>query len=46
MKCSRCGATCRDIKAMGAHYRKKHPRVMKAGKKKTSKRKNPKRRRR
>lgn len=30
MKCSRCGyRTSGGIKAMGAHYRKKHPKVMK-----------------
>jgi hypothetical protein len=30
MKCSKCGASLKDIKAMGAHYRKHHPAAMKA----------------
>jgi hypothetical protein len=29
MKCSKCGASLKDIKAMGAHYRKHHPAAMK-----------------
>lgn len=29
MKCSKCGYNARTIKAMGEHYRKKHPRSMK-----------------
>lgn len=30
MKCSICGHRANTIKAMGAHYRKKHPGAMKA----------------
>lgn len=30
MKCKLCGHRANTIKAMGDHYRKKHPRSMKA----------------
>lgn len=39
MKCSRCGKTFRDIGALGKHYRKSHPLVLKR-KKATSKKKS------
>ena len=29
MKCKICGKRCNSLKAMGAHYRKKHPQRMK-----------------
>ena len=32
MKCSKCGKSFKDIKAIGAHYRKAHPGAMKARK--------------
>jgi len=32
MKCSKCGKSFRDIKAIGMHYRKAHPSAMKARK--------------
>lgn len=32
MKCKKCGKTFKDIKAIGAHYRKSHPGAMKAKK--------------
>jgi len=32
MKCKKCGKSFRDIKAIGAHYRKAHPGSMKARK--------------
>jgi len=32
MKCSKCGKSFKDIKAIGAHYRKSHPSAMKARK--------------
>jgi len=32
MKCSKCGKSFRDIKAIGAHYRKSHPAAMKSRK--------------
>ena len=38
MKCSKCGKSFKDIKAIGAHYRKSHPAAMKAKKPRTSKR--------
>ena len=37
MKCKKCGKRCNSLKAMGAHYRKKHPSVMKARKSKATK---------
>lgn len=37
MKCKICGASLKDIKAVGAHYRKKHPSKMKARKPRRSK---------
>jgi len=33
MKCSRCGKRFADIGAIGRHYRKSHPNVMKKKKK-------------
>jgi uncharacterized C2H2 Zn-finger protein len=32
MKCKKCGKSFRDIKAIGAHYRKSHPSAMKSRK--------------
>ena len=29
MKCKKCGKRCNSLKAMSAHYRKKHPGAMK-----------------
>jgi len=37
MKCKKCGKSFKDIKAIGAHYRKSHPGAMKAKKPRTSK---------
>lgn len=40
MKCKICGKRCNTIKAMSAHYRKKHPNRMKARKSKKPKAQN------
>jgi hypothetical protein len=32
MKCKKCGKSFKDIKAIGAHYRKAHPGAMKSRK--------------
>jgi len=36
MKCSVCGKRCNSLKAMAAHYRKKHPQRMKPKKTRSS----------